>query len=85
MPERERDMEPAESKLVYNDGRKVRVLRGIVSFDGPFAVVTRRDGTYRIATHQIIELVQFRDAGESETRGVDDREGSSGIWICAAR
>jgi len=70
-----------ESKLVYNDGRTVRALRGVVTFDGPFAVVTRRDGTSRIAESQVIEIVTFRDDA-TVTRDAYERD-ECDIWVTA--
>ncbi len=47
----------SEGKVTYRDGpAAVRVVRGIVTFDGPWIVVTRRDGVVRINSNVVIHV-----------------------------
>lgn len=54
-----------ESKVVFQDGTKIKVLRGIVDFDADpdFVIIQRHNGKYRIRKsliHKIEPVVAGR-------------------------
>lgn len=52
----------SESKVLFRNGERPRTIRGvIVSEDGEFIMLKRRDGTIRLSKRYIIKI---------ETRGV---------------
>ena len=55
-----------ESKVVYLDGNRQRVIRGIVTTNGDFVKVKRRDGVILIKKEfvQRIETWNKRDSDE---------------------
>ncbi len=61
-----------ESKIVYRDGSKVRVLRGRVSFDGIWVVVIREDGEWRVNEKQV-ESIVLRGPDQRQRRKRDEK------------
>ncbi len=52
-------MGEGESKVVYNDGDRVRAIRGRIlgeSEDGLFLILQRRDGKIQIAKSAILKI-----------------------------
>lgn len=60
--------ETRESKIVFKDGERVRVIRGEISAeDDFFLTVQRRDGTLRIAKGCIEKIEEWK-SGELDER-----------------
>lgn len=56
-----------ESKIVYQDGEKISVLRGIiVGEDDFFLHLERNDGNYRIAKKVILRIENKRERDVNE-------------------
>ncbi len=49
-----------ESKVVYTDGKQVRVVRGRAHIEGEFVRVERRDGVVLIATKNVVSIIKVR-------------------------
>ena len=56
---------PSESKVVFLDGQRPRVLRGLVSLDSPWVIVRRTDGDWRIAESQVLKIETVRDDAQA--------------------
>ncbi len=57
----------SESKIVFTDDDKVRVLRGVITAeDENFITLTRRDGVVRIAKRVILRIEEWKERVEEE-------------------
>ena len=54
-----------ESKIIFEEGDDIRVLRGIIeSEDEFFVTLKRKDGTFKIAKRKIVRIEQINHTEE---------------------
>jgi hypothetical protein len=59
--------EKSESKILYNEGSDLRVIRGkIVSEDSYFINISREDGEIRISKGAIVKIELWRRGNNNE-------------------
>lgn len=69
----------SESKVVFLDGQRPRVLRGQVDIDAPWVVIRRTDGTWRIPQGQVLKIETL----SGDTKAMERVHERDDFYLCS--
>lgn len=65
-------MQSAEAKIVFVDGGKTRVIRGLVKKEGDFYIVRRRDGKLTLNKNCVLKIEEWNSKSEGVEGDISD-------------